>query len=148
MPTDLMRRVLVPVASLEDTEATCQAILPHLSEDTETVVLLHVINQTEGYIDPASPKHLEEEAEKMFRVAQDSVGPDLPLQTSLRFGTNVVDEIKESAAEHDATAIAFRPRPGGVLTKLVPEDTQARLITEAPCPVIAFPDSAAPDEGT
>lgn len=148
MTRSLLRRVLVPVANLEDTEATCRALLPRIGEDIEEVILLHVIEQTEGFIDTASPEALEEEAEAMFAKAKEllrAVKGDATLETELRFGTDIPEEIVQSAVDHDVTAITFRPRSKGRLSRWFSKETEHRLIREAPCPVLTISDEGSAD---
>lgn len=140
MTDPLLRRIIVPIANEEDTSATCDALLPHLDESVELVNVLYVIGQTEGYLDPASPEALQQEANQWFEIARDHLDTVEGVQTELRAGSDVVDEIVASAVEHDATAIVFRPRSKNRLTQLFSSSIEHRLLTESPCPVIAIDD--------
>lgn len=140
MTGQLLRRIIVPIANEADTKATCDALLSYLDEMVELVNVLHVIEQTEGYIDPSSPEAIEQEAGEWFDIAESRLEAGDAFQTELRAGTDVIDQIVASASEHDATAIVFRPRQSGRLSGVFSRDLKDRLLTENPCPVIVLPD--------
>lgn len=136
MSDALFRRILVPIADREDTEATCDALAGYLDESVERVTILNVIEQTEGYMDTASPEALQEEAERWFDIARDRL--PVAVETELRAGPDVVAEILTCANEIGATAIVFRPRPKHKLSDLFSTSVEHRLLTNSPCPVIAL----------
>ncbi|WP_114579299.1 universal stress protein [Saliphagus sp. LR7] len=141
MTDSLLHRIIVPISNEEDTRATCEALLPQLDETVELVNLLYVIEQTKGYIDTTSPEALEQEARGWFEIGEELLETVDGFQTELRAGTDVVDEIVASAVEHDATAIVFKPREKGRLSRLLSHDVKERLLTESPCPVITLPEA-------
>lgn len=141
MTESLLHRTIIPIANEEDTRATCEALLPHLDDTVEMVNLLYVIEQTEGYMDTTTPEALEQEAHEWFKIAEGILGTVDGFQTELRAGTDVVDEIVVSAVEHDATAIVFKPREKGQLSRLLSRGVKERLLTESPCPVVTLPDT-------
>lgn len=142
MSGSLLRRVLVPIKSPQDTHRTCEAVQTAFGEAGE-VTFLHVIEQTEGYMDTSSPEALEKEAREMFSIVRDRFqDTDTPsVRTELRYGTDTVDEIVSAASDLGATAIAFDTEPESRLAAYLTGDAEQRLISESPCPVIVIPDS-------
>lgn len=141
----LLRHLLVPVANADDAEATSAALAPYLGAGTEHVTLLHVVEQTPGFMDHTSPEALEEEARAFLEAARERLGQAATVETAIRFGTDLVEEIADQAREEEATAIAFHPREKGQLTKLLTEDAERRLLRESTLPVVALPDADADD---
>jgi len=137
LPTE-QSHLLVPIASLEDAERTCPKLAAHLTDAVEVVTIVHVIEHTEGYIDPASPVALEEDAERLFECVEDYFddGPDI--QRELRYGTDAVEEIIATADDLDVSAIGFAPRPKSRLAQLLRNNSSYRLITESHHPVVTF----------
>ncbi|MCL9815205.1 universal stress protein [Natranaeroarchaeum aerophilus] len=142
MTDPLLRRVIVPIANKEDTKATCAALRPHLDDSVDLVNVLYVIEQTEGYMDPASPEALKQEAGNWFESAETTLDTGDAFETELRAGSDIVAEIVASATEHDATAIVFKPRQSsGLLSQLFSRDLKDKLLSESPCPVVSLPDT-------
>jgi nucleotide-binding universal stress UspA family protein len=146
--TDLFERVLLPVATVEDAEATCRAVKPYLEGE---VVAVHVIEKAGGAPDKAGVEQREQEAEKVFAAVHGCL--DREVQTELRYGTDVADTIFAAAADHDATAVVITPRGGGRWLRLLTGDVALSLVTEADRPVVVLPDvdadgqQTAPDDG-
>jgi nucleotide-binding universal stress UspA family protein len=138
MTEPLLTRLVVPIANEDDMEATGRALSPHLSEGTDRLVVVHVIEKAGGYMDKAPLEARQEQAERVFEIADDRFVDQSGYETQLRYGTDVVEEILAVASEIDATAIAFTPRKSNRLTRLLSGDEEHRLITESSCPVLAF----------
>lgn len=130
--------MLVPIASLEDAERTCDELDQYLDDSVETVTIVHVIEQTPGYLDTASPTALEQDAERLFEYVEDHFSEGPAIQRELRYGTDVVEEIVAAADELGVSGIGFVPRPKSRLRKLLTETDSYRLITESHHPVVAF----------
>jgi len=142
MTDPLLRRVVVPIANEADTKATCDALRPHLDDSVELVNVLYVIEQTEGYMNAASPEQLKQEARNWFKSAETTLDAGDAFESELRAGPDIVAEIVGSATEHDATAIVFKPRQSsGLLSQLFSRDLKNRLLSESPCPVVSLPDT-------
>jgi nucleotide-binding universal stress UspA family protein len=133
----LLDRVLVPVANQADAEATRRAIEPYLDEIGE-IVLVHVVEQTPGYMDHTSPEALREEAEEFLWGARNELGEDVNAEAEIRFGDDVVEELAALAEGADATAIVFHPREKGLLGRFVDGDREGEMIAASPVPVIAL----------
>lgn len=142
MSGHLLRRLVVPVANEDDMTDTCNAIKPHLPDDVERFVVVHVIEKAGGYMDKAPLEARQQQAEHIFEIATDCFGDRSGFDTRLQYGTDVVEEICTVASEIDSTAIVFTPRESNRLTRLLSGDSEHRLITESPCPVLVFPESA------
>lgn len=140
MTGNLLARIVVPVANEEDAEATCAAIEPYLREGIDQVTVVHVIEQTPGYMDHTSPEALEDEGREILAAADARLG-DVDAETELRFGTDLVEEINAVVAERDATAVVFHPRAKGRLTRLLTHDAERDLLRESRVPVVALPDA-------
>ncbi len=139
MTQPVFERMLLPIAEEDDAEATCEAVEPYLTP-TGDVVVVHVIEKTEGAPDKAPLEFRQEEAEAIFGIVREQLeGTSHDVQTELRYGPDVVDEILEAAEEHGVTAIGFTPRPGSRWIRLLAGDHAHRLTTETELPVLVFP---------
>ena len=138
MSESIFDRIVVPVKNTDDATATATALKPHLEPGSELVVLLHVIEQTDGYVDTASPAALKEEANRIFDAGMRELPSDAPTQSALRYGTDAVDVIVDAIDEFGATAVVFEPSPDRRLTDLLTRSAEQRLVEEANCPVIAI----------
>ena len=133
--SDLLSRVLLPIASAEDAEATGRALGAH---DPAHVVAVHVVEKAGGAVDKASVEQREEAAEAAFEVLRAEFGEDL--DTEIHYGTDVAETIFAAAADHDASAIVFTPRGGSRWIQLLTGDVALDLITDTDRPVIVLPD--------
>ena len=141
----LLETVLVPIAHERDAEATCEAALPPL-EGTDLIVAVHVIEKSGGFIDKAPLEQREEQAEEVFAMIEECfAGSGIDLETRLVYDTDVVEGIVETAGEVGATSIAFSPRSGGRLTKLLSGDVWHDLVKASDTPVIVLPKPAGTD---
>lgn len=138
MSRRLLERVLVPVANQADTEATCQAIEPYLDQVGE-IILLHVVEQTEGFMDQAPPAALEEDARGFLELATDRLDSQTVTRIEVRFGTDVSEEIADEARRVDASAITFRPREKSLLERLLGGTEAPALLKVSPVPVVSLP---------
>lgn len=147
--TALTSRILVPVANEEDAARTCQAIIEHLADETDTteIVAVHVIEKAGGAPDKAPLPAREEQAERIFRlVEQHAETFAYDLDTRLVYGTDVLESLFDAAVEADATSILFVPRPEGRLTRLLSGNISSQLILNSPVPVITLPSPSASEE--
>ena len=135
--TDLLARVLLPVASVEDAQATARAVAPYLG-DAGSVVAVHVIEKAGGAPDKASVEQRESYAGEVFDAVREELGE---VETDLRFDTAVEDAIFAAAADHDASAIVFTPRGGSRWLRLLTGDVTLHVVTETDRPVVVLPDT-------
>ncbi|MFW6004150.1 MAG: universal stress protein [Halodesulfurarchaeum sp.] len=140
MGRSLTDHLLVPVANESDAEETARR-LQELEFDHLTVC--HVIEQTPGWPDPLSVEQANAEAEKSFGTFREFV-PDI--DTEIRHRSDVVGAIIETAETVGASAIAFRPRKGNRIVRLLSGDRSLSLVTSADRPVIALPPTAEDEE--
>lgn len=134
--TDLLGRVVVPIASEDDATATCRALSAYLDDDGR-VIAVHVIEKAGGAPDKASVEQRELEAEGIFAIVHSHL-PDA--ETEIRYGTDVAETVFAAAEDHDATSIAFTPRDGSRWVRLLTGDVALSLLTETDRPVIVLPD--------
>jgi hypothetical protein len=137
----LLARPVVPVADDGDARATARALAPHL-EGTETVLVVYVVEKAGGAMDKAGVEQRElaaEEAFDAFREVLDGAAVPADVTTTIQYDTDVVDGIFGAATEHDASAVAFVPRGGGHLLRLLTGDRTHRLVTENDLPVVSLP---------
>jgi nucleotide-binding universal stress UspA family protein len=132
---DLFDRILLPVASTEDAEATAEALKGY---DIGEIVAVHVIEKAGGAPDKAGVEQRELEAEKIFDVLRESL--DRPIETDITYGTEVDEAIFDAAHEIDATSIVITPRGGSRWIQLLTGDVALSLITESDLPVVVLPD--------
>lgn len=136
----LLERVLVPVATDDDARVTARALVSALGDQVGTVVGVHAIEKGGGAPDKAPLEARQTDARELLdflREALEAEGVDV--ETEILYGTDVVDAIIEAAAEREATAIAFCPRPAGRLSLLLAGDTARALLERSPVPVLSLP---------
>jgi nucleotide-binding universal stress UspA family protein len=139
--SELLERVVVPIANRADAEATSAAVLGAVAEAGGEVVAVHVVEKAGGAPDKASVEQRRAEGADAFD-AFEAAGEDagVPVERDLRFHTDVVEAIFEAAHEHDATAVAFTPRGGSRWLDLLTGDRSRALVKRAELPVVVFPD--------
>lgn len=136
----LLDRVVVPVASDEDATKTAGA-LARYADEVGSVVGIHVVEKAGGAPDKASVEQAQKHAtEALEDLAAGLGGAGIDVETRRLFGTDIVDEIVAAAHDADATAIAFTPRDGGRLARLISGSHADRLVHESDLPVVALPD--------
>jgi nucleotide-binding universal stress UspA family protein len=132
--TDLFERVLLPVASVEDAEASGRALAQH---EPTAVVVVHVIEKAGGAPDKAAVEQREAEAEKMFATARAILGE---IETATEYGTDVSETIFAAAQDLGASAIVVTPRGGSRWVRLLTGDVALDLVTETDRPVVVLPE--------
>ncbi|QSW98894.1 universal stress protein [Haloterrigena alkaliphila] len=131
--------VLVPVADPDDGERTAAALAPLLT-DRSTAVLVNVVEKAGGAPDKASVEQREEYAEEIFERARGPLeATDAAVETEIRYGTDVVDEIFAEARDRDVDAVVFTAREGSRFAELLTGSVARRLVKEAAVPVVALP---------
>ncbi|WP_231185199.1 universal stress protein [Haladaptatus sp. DYF46] len=142
--TGLFERIVLPVASEEDAETTCDVALDRVADADGRVVAVHVVEKGGGVPDKASVEQREERAADIFSVVTDRCdAAGIPVETKLTYGTNVAEAIFDAADDVDATAIVFSPRSGSRWIQLLTGDVAHTLVTEANRPIIVLPDTEA-----
>ncbi|MFB6183555.1 MAG: universal stress protein [Haloarculaceae archaeon] len=135
--TDLLERVVVPLASPDDATATARSARPYLG-DAERVVLVYVVEKAGGAPDKAGVEQREEYADEIFDAAEADL-PDVPVERDVRYGTDVVEAIFDAAEDADATAVVVATRGGSRLVELLTGDVARGLVTENDRPVVVLP---------
>lgn len=130
---DLLDHVLLPVAHEEDALATATALEPY---HPNHVTALHVVEKAGGAPDKTPVEQSEELAADSYAAVR-SVFPDADDHTA--YARDVVDAIFEAAEDVEASAIAYRSRPGNRLMRLLSGDLSLKLVTQGDRPVIALP---------
>lgn len=138
----LLDHVLLPVASEDDARATCDGLEPHL-EEVERVTALHVIEKGGGTVDKAPMEKRRSDAAEFLATVESELAGTVAVDTRTAFGTDVVDTIFDEGRDVGATAIAFHPRGGSRLVRLLSGDTASRLVTDPELPVVSLPVPAA-----
>ena len=135
---ELFDRILLPVASRNDARATAAALAGH---EFDEIVAVHVIEKAGGAIDKAGVEQRELEAEEIFDDLRESL--DQPIETEIRYGTDVAETIFDAAHDVGATSIVITPRGGSRWIRLLTGDVALSLITESDLPVVVLPDDEA-----
>jgi len=100
-------------------------------------------------MDKASVEQRELHAEEMFDTMAAVLNETgMPLNTDLRYTTDVSDSIIEAAHEHAASAIVFTPRGGSRWRKLLTGDVTYNLVENSDVPILVLPDETEDDERT
>ncbi|WP_135821889.1 universal stress protein [Halostella litorea] len=136
-----LAHLVVPVASEADARATGAALRPYL-DGVERVTAIHVIEKAGGAVDKAPLAKRREDAAEFLAVVESEIGDAVAVDTRTAFDTDVVDAVFAAAADAGATAVAFRPRGGSRIVRLLTGDTATGLVTDPEIPVIALPDPA------
>lgn len=140
MSSTLLQRVVLPVASDDDAEATARAVEPYIEADT-TLSVVHVVEKGGGAPDKASVTQREEYAEEALAIVSDHFREHaVDVSTEILYGEDVVEAVVEHAKSIDATAIAFLPREAGLLTRLLSGQTTVSMVTDTDIPVLVLPD--------
>lgn len=137
MTPRLLERVLLPVSNEHDADVTGEAVCEHLDVET-TIHAIHVIEKGGGAPNKAPLGARQEVARAAFDRLENRLGK-YDLETELRYGTDVIDEILAAAEESPSTAIAFVPRESGPLTRLLTGDKTRELVAGNRFPVIVLP---------
>ena len=139
----LLETIVVPIASEDDADETCQAILQAIDDDERpTIHAVHVIEKAGGAPDKAGVEQREEHAMRIFdhvdaRLADEPVS----LETEILYGTDVAATILDAAHELDATAIVFTPRSANRWLKLLSGDVERKLLSQTDRPLVVLPRS-------
>lgn len=129
----LLRHLLVPVAHVEDAEMTARALSQY---QPGHITVTHVVEKGGGVADKTPVEQSESVAAEAFAVFRETF-PDT--EEELMYRRDVTAAIIELAEEIDATAIAFCPRRGGRIRRLLTGDKSLQLVVESDRPVIALP---------
>lgn len=135
----VLSHVLVPIASEDDAEATCEALDPFL-EDVERVTAVHIIEKGGGVPDKAPLEKRQGDAAEFLAIVDSRLGDAVAVDTRTGYGTDVVESLFDEADDVGATAIAFRPRSGGRIVRLLTGDIATRLVIDADLPVVSLPN--------
>lgn len=136
----LLETVVLPLASPDDAETTCEALTPYLV-DGGRVIALHVIEKAGGAPDKASVEQREGRAEEIFEIVTDRFAEaGIDVETQLLYGTDVAQTIIDAAAERDASAIVITPRTASRWRRLLTGDTALSLMTNTDRPLVVVPD--------
>lgn len=131
---ELLAHVLVPVAHEDDARVTARALE---SYEPAHVTALHVVEKADGAPDKLSVEQAEEIAADSFAAVRE-VFPDADAE--IAYKRNVVEAIFDVASEVEASAIAYHPREGNRLLRLLSGDLSLKLVTQTDRPVVALPD--------
>lgn len=135
----VVNQVLLPVANENDAARTCAAVRPHLTETAE-IVALYVIEKREGAPLPASTEQLEEHGQKTLAIVEEEFADsEVTVETELRYGTDLVATVFETAEDENVECIAFVPRPKGRLVALLSGDPGWKLINRTKHPILVLP---------
>ncbi|WP_181692608.1 universal stress protein [Natronomonas sp. LN261] len=147
--TQLTTRMLLPVVHEEDTKRTCKALFEHRpgEPDSSKIIVVHAIEKAGGAPDKAPLPAREEQAERVFALAEQILGGrGYEVETRLIYATDVVDALFDVAREVEATSIVFLPREGGRLSRLLTGNLSTRLVLDSPIPVITLPQVSDDEE--
>ncbi|WP_410767315.1 universal stress protein [Haloferax sp. DFSO60] len=133
----LLDHVVVPIADRKDAVATAEALNPHL-HSISRVTAVHVIEKRSGIPDKAPVEKRQRDAAHFLSVFDTHLDKDVDIDVQTSFGNDVADQIIETAVDAEATAIAFHPRGGSRLVRLLTGSTAARLVGNGVVPVVSL----------
>jgi nucleotide-binding universal stress UspA family protein len=141
MNDDLFERILVPIASPDDAEATARAVRPHLDANT-TLIVTHVTPGTaaETTIKTGRDQFTGATYEKFVDILYRD---DLHFEWATLEGREVAEALTDAIDMMDATLIAFTPRDLDTWERTIAGDPEGTLIREADVPVMVFPNRQA-----
>ncbi|QSG05939.1 Nucleotide-binding protein, UspA family [Halapricum desulfuricans] len=141
----MLDHVLLPVASEDDAEASSVALEPYLDE-IERVTAVHVVEKAGGAPDKAPLEKRQSDAAEFLAIAESRLASEVAFNAQIHYGTDIVEVLFGAVDDIGATAVAFRPRGGSRIVRLLSGDTATKLVTEPPVPVVSLP-SPEPAEG-
>ncbi len=139
MSSYLEERIIAPVANPDDVTRTVRAVKGHLDPSRSKLTFVNVIEKGGGAIDKAPVEAQRENAEDAFAVLEAELEEPFEVDTKVRYGTDVVEEIIDSADEMDATAILFVPRPGGTIARFLSGNITSKLVNNNSYATIVLP---------
>ena len=137
----LEERIIAPVANPDDATRTARAVDERLDPNRSKLTFVNVVEKGGGAIDKAPVEAQRENAEDAFAVVETELADTFEVDTVVRYGTDVVEEIIDSADEMDATAILFVPRPGGTIARFLSGNITSNLVDNDRYAVIVLPRS-------
>lgn len=139
--TSVFEHVVLPVASEDDAEATCDAAVERVASAGGSVVAVHIVEKGGGVPDKASVEQREERAEKIFAVVTDRCDDaGVPVETRIEYGTDVAETILDAARDVNASSVVFTPRGGSRWINLLTGDVARSLVEKTDRPVVVLPD--------
>lgn len=135
----MLDHVLLPVATESDARTTAAALRPYLDE-VERVTAIHVVEKGGGAPDKAPLEKRQSDASEYLAVLESELASEVAFDARIDYGTDVVDTLYEAAEDAGATALAFRPRGGSRIVRLLAGDTASRLVTDPLVPVVSLPN--------
>ncbi|OYR45970.1 universal stress protein [Halorubrum sp. Hd13] len=141
MNEDLFERILIPIASPDDAEATARAVRPHLDSDT-TLIVTHVTPGTaaETTIKTGRDQFTGATYEKFVDILYRD---DLQFEWATLEGREVAEALTDAIDMMEATLVAFTPRDMDTWERTIAGDPGGKLIREADVPVMVFPNQQA-----
>ena len=141
MNDDLFERILVPIASPDDAEATARALRPHLDADT-TLIVAHVTQGTaaETAVKTGRDQFTGATYEKFVDILYRD---DLQFEWTTLEGREVAEALIDAVDIVEATLVAFTPRDMDTWERTIAGDPGGKLIREADVPVMVFPNQQA-----
>lgn len=140
----LFQHLVVPIATEEDTHATCAALQPYL-DDIERVTAVHVIEKAGGAPDKAPLEKRREDASDFLAIVDSTLSEAVAVDTRTMFATDIVSALFTATADAGADAIAFRARGGSRIMRMLTGEITTNLVTDPEVPVISLPHLEATD---
>lgn len=135
----IIERVLLPVANEDDAERTCTAVRPHLKDDAE-IVAVYVVEKRKGAPEVTSTKQLEAYGRDTLGVVEEAFADStVSVESELRYGTDLIATLFETAEDNAVDCIAVVPRPKGRLVALLSGDPGWKLVNRARYPLLVLP---------
>lgn len=97
MTDTLLQRIVLPIASVEDTQTTCELVLPRLRDGGGDVPAAHAIQKAGGAPDKASVEQRENGVRDTVPVFEETLDEDeIDVETELLTGDTAVGLLERS----------------------------------------------------
>ncbi|MFW6321849.1 MAG: universal stress protein [Halohasta sp.] len=130
---DLLDRPVVPIAGVDDAEATYEALVAHADRSACRPLVLHVLAAE------ATGAETERAQEATERFASLAAADGMTVDSELCHGDSIAETIIETADSEAASAIVFCSRGGSAWFDLLAGGVRTSLLAKSDRPVVMLP---------
>lgn len=139
----LFRNTLLPVASLEDAEASAEAVLPAIGHAGGVLTAVHIVDIGNGWTRQGPTFYRQDLADDILGlIERHGRSYGMTVRKKVLYEQDIAEAIVRVADQIDASAIVFTPRGSGRWLSFFSRNTALELVKNAPRPVVVFPAGA------